>query len=191
MCYSLEILVGQLQNRLGQILSRALRSGMLALAAYGIVAANGAGAVEPPQRSSSVETNAQGLITRILWQPNREHGAFEVKQTDKDGNVTQWYQYFVDEDGKVLVDIVRSPSGRGVTSDYQSIRFITYNTYRADGDISQFYEFTGDGVLRQRVEYRYDDKGNWLDGIIYNSKGEKVGKELTPPEARLYGVKKH
>jgi len=163
----------------------------LALVGCGIIIIGAAGADEPPQRSSSVETNAQGFTTRILWQPNQEHGAFELKQTDKDGNVTQWYQHFVDEHGKDLIDVVRSPSGRGVASGYESIRFITYNTYRADGNISQLYEFTGDGLLRRKVEYKYDENGKWLEGVIYNSKGEKIGKELTPPEAWLYGLKKH
>jgi hypothetical protein len=40
------------------------------------------------------------------------------------------------------------------------------------------------------VKYVYDEKGNWIEGIIYDANGKKKGKELTPPEALLYGKKK-
>jgi hypothetical protein len=138
-------------------------------------------------RKQTVETDNRGYTTRYLYQPNPEHGVFEVKQTDKDGNVTQWYQHFDDEEGKTLIDIVRRPGEKPAD---ESIQFITYNVYRPDGNIAEFYEYTGNGVLRQRVKYVYDEKGNWIEGIIYDANGKKKGKELTPPESWLYGKKK-
>jgi hypothetical protein len=120
-----------------------------------------------------------------LDQPNADQGTFELKQTDKTGKVTQWYQHFVDADGKELISIVRDPSS------YESISWIRYNTYRGDGNIAEFYEFTGDGLLHRRVKYEYDNKGNWLYGVVYNAQGRASGKELSAPESWLYGTKAH
>jgi hypothetical protein len=143
------------------------------------------------QRKQTVETDDQGNTTRMLYHVNPDHGIFELKQTDKRDEVIQWYQYFVDQCGKVLIEVTRCAPGEDEKSTYESIRSIRYNVYRPDGNISEFYEFSGDGVLRQRVSYVYDKKGKWVEGIIFDSKGRKKGKELTPPEARLYGKKQN
>ena len=183
-------LAKRFKNQQVQNLTQVLCVGLLVFAGYSFTAVPVAGIEMKPERKSEIETNEQGYVTRMLWQPNEEHGAFELKQTDRDGKVAQWYQHFVDEDGKALIDIIRDPLGQGLTFAYESIRIIRYNTYRPDGNISEFYEYTGDGVLRQRVKYKYDQNGNWVEGIIYNDKGKQIGKELTPPEARLYGARK-
>jgi hypothetical protein len=86
-------------------------------------------------RKHTVETDDHGYTTRMLYQTNPEHGVFELKQTDKDGNVTQWYQHFEDEEGKVLIDIIHRV---GEERPYESIQFIRYNVYRPNGNISEF-----------------------------------------------------
>jgi hypothetical protein len=183
-------LIEQFQEDQMRNLVFAMGVGLFVLTALGFTTVKVGGIEVKTERKSVIETNEEGYITRMLWQPNEHLGVFETKQSDKNGKVTQWTQQFVDEEGKVLITIVRDPLGQGATFAYEDIRVIQYNKYRPDRNISEFYEYTGDGVLRQRVKYIYDQNGEWVEGIIYNSKGQTIGKEMTPPEARLYGSRK-
>ena len=116
-------------------------------------------------------------------------GDYETKQTSPEGKVLQWYQDFGDSDGKCLIDIVRvSPSGD--IPAYAGIQTITYYFYRPDGNLSEKYEFFGNGPIRQHVVYRYNQDGEWLKGDIYDEKGKYIGSELTKPEAYMYGDKR-
>jgi hypothetical protein len=142
----------------------------------------------PEGRKISITTNTLGYVTRLLWQPNELHGVFELKQFDPKGSKTQWYQYYVDAQGKVLIEICWKTAGLTNDQCCTAIHHIRYNLYRVDNNIAGFYEFSGEGNLRQRVEYEYDSEGNWIKGVIWNSKGARGGNELTPPVSRLYGL---
>jgi len=141
----------------------------------------------PAKRQETTNTEANGTSTHMLWQPKPEHGVFDLKQTDKTGKVTQWYQYYVDSEGKVIIGITRFVGDGNRT--YESIQFITHYTYNADGNVLEENEFFGDGTLRHRIVYRYDAAGKWLQGDLYDATGKLRGQKRTPPEAHLYGEK--
>jgi hypothetical protein len=132
--------------------------------------------------------NGNGDTTTMLWQPNLEHGVFDLKQTDANGKVDQWYQHYVDGQGKELISIVRESKMSGPA--YQSIAYITTYTYNSSGNVAEEFEFFGNGVLRNHVIYRYDASGNFLRGDYFDADGKPHGSSPTPPEAHLYGTKK-
>jgi len=120
-------------------------------------------------------------------QPNPEFGAFEVKETNKDGKITQWYQHFVDNEGKEIISIVRQGIGK---APYESIQFLKHLSYNQDGNVSETWEFSGDGTLLKHVVYRYTPDGKWIGGDDYDGNGKLLGHEAIPPEAHMYGEKK-
>ena len=156
--------------------------GLLSLTFYSHVDADPA----QTERKSRTETDAKGYTTTYLFQQNPQYGVFELKEKDKGGNVTQWYQHFVDSDGKEIIEIDRVVPGVK-QPPYQTIQLTVTYQYNKDRNVSESFEFFGDGTLRQHVVYIYDTRGNWLEGDIYDPSGKAIGKELTPPESHLYG----
>ena len=120
---------------------------------------------------------------------NIQSSKFETKVTDKDGNITQWYQHFKDAEGKEIVEITRKTGGNW-KPPYESIQFVTTFSYNTNGNVSETFEFFGNGELRHHTVYRYDEHGNYLMGDVYNSTGKPDGHEISKPEAHLYGMKK-
>ena len=140
-------------------------------------------------REATTRTEPNGRILRILSQPNAKYGVFELKQTDESGKITQWYQHYLDADGKEIISITRQTIGDW-KPPYESIQFITHYTYNADGNVLEANEFFGDGSLRHRVLYEYDTNGKWVHGTVYDAAGKRIGGEQTPPQAHLYGEKR-
>jgi hypothetical protein len=138
-------------------------------------------------RKSYVEKTEDGSTTTYVDQPDASKGTFEVKVTDKSGKVTQWYQHFLDSDGKEVLEVDHIVPG-DFRPPYQGIQFVTTYTYNKDRNVSETFEFYGDGTLRHKVVYVYDTHGNWVRGDMFDASGKPIGHELTPPQAHLYGV---
>lgn len=117
------------------------------------------------------------------------YGRHVTKQTDPDGKVLQWYQFFADADGKCVITIARA----GLADDLPAndgIQLISYHIYRPDGNIAEKYDFLGSGPIQKHVIYRYGSDGKYLKGDIYDEKGKQIGSELTKPEVFMYGDKR-
>jgi len=126
--------------------------------------------------------------TRVLEQPNPTHGVFEMKLTGADGQPSQWHQYFKDVDGKILIQVTRNTVGHDENPPYEGVQFITHYTYLPNGNVSTVHEYLGDGRLRRKTVYRYDEFSRFVRGEIFRD-GKKVGYTSTPPTDFMYGAK--
>jgi hypothetical protein len=113
---------------------------------------------------------------------------FEVKEKDKNGKITQWYQSFKDSDGKEVLYIARVVPGLENHPPYESIQLITTYIYNKDRNVSEEFEFYGDGTLRHHTLHKYTIDGKWIEGDEYDATGKLIARELTPPQAHLYGT---
>jgi hypothetical protein len=144
---------------------------------------------DPPATPKEItQTEGNGTTTKMIYQSVPEQGIFELKETDKNGVVTQWYQHFLDSQGKEIIQIARKLPNTGIP-EYESIQLITTYTYNADGNISESYEYFGNGLLRRHVIYKYDSDGKWLRGNVYDAHGKSLGEETTAPDDHLYHKK--
>ena len=114
---------------------------------------------------------------------------FETRAYDKSGHLTQWYQHFLDSDGKEIIQIVRENGGTEEPPPHEGIQYIDSYFYNADSNITDDYEFYGDGRLRHHTIYRYDTNGNYIRGDIYDATGKLFAKEISEPEYHMYGKK--
>jgi len=137
---------------------------------------------DPPSwdRKTFTETDKDGNTTNETF-------GFEINEKDKNGKITQWYQSFKDSDGKELIYICRVVPNLDKHPPYESIQLISTYAYNKDKNVTDEFEFYGDGTLRHHTVYKYTIDGNWIEGDIYDAKGKLIGTEVTPPEAHLYG----
>jgi len=119
---------------------------------------------------------------------------FETRAYDKNGHLEQWYQHFLDSDGKEIIQIVRQNGG---TYDpvydpppHEGIQYIDAYFYNADSNVTDEYEFFGDGRLRHHTIYRYDKNGNYIRGDMYDATGKLFAEETSEPEYHMYGKKR-
>ena len=144
-----------------------------------------------PTRAVRDTVDDGGRRTVMTDQPNKDHGVFELKVLAPSGEIDQWYQHWVDSDGKVLIDVLREARGARDIPAHAGIRLITYFTYRDDGNVSDVWEIFGGGALRKHVVHRYDQNGKWIGQRGYDASGHLYSDgKGTPPAARLYGQKR-
>ena len=107
-----------------------------------------------------------------------------------------WQQSYLDEKGRILIGIIRysQDDEKPADSENSCIKIIIHYQYDLNGNVSEWYEYYGDGRLKQKVIVNYDDKGQFLYGDVYmhsrnTGKFKKFGKMLTKPEYFMYGDK--
>lgn len=136
------------------------------------------------QQQVRVEKTEDGLtqLTRLQIPPAK--GVFEHKTVDDDGKLLQWIQTYVDEEGKVVLEIVRKALGpeNDNVPIHDGVQYINHHQYSPDGKLHSSLSFFGDGRLRQRVVYRYEEDGTVRGEVMRN--GKRVGI-ITPPSGLI------
>jgi RHS repeat-associated protein len=143
--------------------------------------------IGPDGRGYLTDQSSDGTITTRILQMEPKIRCVEVKQVDKSGNITQWYQHFFDAQSHEILTIVRkTPSN---PPDYAGIISIWARTYNKNGSIEDEYEYEGNSRLMDHAVNIYSWFGKWLRADHYNSKGTFSGSTYTPPENFLDGEK--
>jgi hypothetical protein len=142
----------------------------------------------PDDRKKTVEKDGNGNISSYIEPIGIKAGCRETKVIDKDGNVTQWYQSFLDEKGHEILSISRkSPGNR---PNYGGIEDIWVRTYNSDGNVNEEYDYWGNGVPRSHAINIYNKSTKkWMRADAYSPTGVFLGSVYTPNEEFLYGEK--
>jgi hypothetical protein len=127
-----------------------------------------------PHGEVHIDKTRKGETSVSVEQANPKHGLFEQKTIlDETGEILHWQQDFVDENGKVVVQVLRKAMGHDVPV-HEGVQYINHHTYRPDGERDTTVEFFGDGRIRKRTVNRYDEKGTLLGADVFRD-GKKVG----------------
>ena len=64
------------------------------------------------------------------------------------------------------MEIYRMPFRKENVQPHEGIFYIFHHHYREDGNLTNTVEFFGDGRIRRKVVYRYDENGTLLGGEV-------------------------
>lgn len=121
-----------------------------------------------PLRKVTVERTQQGGTNIFVQLP--DNTVVEFKGLDSKGRPVEWIQKFTDTHGRALVEIYRMPFRKENVQPRDGIFYIFHHHYNDDGSLASTVEFFGDGRIRRRVVYRYNDKGTLLGGEVFKEK---------------------